>query len=282
MFKNGDRSYNVNLIPRRLYQVVKILASSTDGKLGADELSKLYQQLGKSDSYNGLVQWLEDIGIITISEDGVVSLVPSVEDVSSIEKFRYFCNSKVYRNENSLFCAMTICYLQAGDEMCTNTNLTSNQSSKFYRSVDGLVKNSLMANKAILSYREWAPFLGVGTCIETTKQLQKSDKIFALWPNMALALQDCINLCHFSKDEKILAATFLERVEEYCPLLKTCIINKRVPLAVANGLRSLHDSGFIRLLRERDAQDIYFLPGFPNHGTQPSFTHVQMLKGKVK
>ena len=128
---------------------------------------------------------------------------------------------------------------------------------------------SALNENAVLGWRFWAAFLGVGYLSGTM-----------IIPNMKLRLEDVLATSYAEKfkfNETILAQDFILWLSTKMPEVE---FGDKLPLALSAGLRTLHELGLIELKTWSDSTPImlYRVDGDPIN----SFTHITVKEAISK
>ena len=201
---------------------------------------------------------LEELSIIKAQADNLVLAVdPDV--IASPATFRRYVSSRVFAAKDTTF------------HMFTKWLISQNERIFSLKSWEGMAKTcgsevkelSALNENAVLGWRFWAAFLGLGYLSGTM-----------IIPNMKLRLEDILATTYTEKfryDETILAQDFMLWLSTKLPEVE---IESKLPLALSAGLRTLHELGLIKLEMWSDSTPImlYYVDGDPING----FTHISV------
>ena len=128
---------------------------------------------------------------------------------------------------------------------------------------------SAVDENAVLGWRFWAAFLGLGYLNRTM-----------FLPNMKIRLQDVFATSfaqRFKYGETIRATEFIDWLSSKLPEVS---FNNRLPLAISAGFRTLHELGLIKLETWRDSNRImlFFVDGDPIN----DFSHITVSEEVCK
>ena len=128
---------------------------------------------------------------------------------------------------------------------------------------------SAVDENAVLGWRFWATFLGIGYLSRTM-----------FLPNMKIRLQDILATSFnqkFKYGETIRATDFIDWLSGKLP---EADLSNKLPLAVSAGLRTLHELGLIKLETWRDSNKImlFFVDGDPIN----DFSHITVSEEVCK
>ena len=113
MFKDGIMP---EALPERVFQMCKIL-SNKDVK--NEDLRDYLEPaaLNTDRSYYGKVKAAAiDLGLVKETEDKKLQYIADKKFVSSIDNFRLYCNSVIWKDRESLFYKMVVAFLFSQDE----------------------------------------------------------------------------------------------------------------------------------------------------------------------
>ncbi len=118
------------------------------------------------------------------------------------------------------------------------------------------------------AWRFWAAFLGLG---------QLHDMI--LLPNMHQYLKAAISVAKLKKSEEYTFTEFISAIRPYAEIgLADLKGDRRLNMAISNGLRVLHDEGNIQLSHKLDSGDMCFLYEAELHAIKSTVTHVTVRR----
>ena len=245
-------------IPERVYALCKIVEkrpiSSRDLK---ERMEPSY--LNQSSSYFGDYRAAaEELKLIVIS-DNVVSLAVASSTIHSIFDMRSHVNSMLEEFRMGQFYQITKAYFDMGSEVLSgNKNIA--QWDDVFRNRFGIAVDQM----ALRGWRFWATFLGFG-------YLQ--DMFFI--PNADVFLRDLISRSGLERNEHYAVSAF---VKALCPqgniVLSGAISEKRFNYGVSNGLRTLHDQGFLKMEHILDFEDLWSLYPMKAHSISGTITHI--------
>lgn len=260
MFKVNPDGMRMEPTPERVLSVCRLIAHKS---MTRDEV-RMAMTLGISgerelDQINkSITVALEELSIIKAQDDTLVLAVdPSV--IASPASFRRYVSSRVFAAKDTTF------------HMFTKWLISQNERIFSLKSWEGLAKTcgseveelSAINENAVLGWRFWAAFLGLGYLSGTT-----------IIPNMKLRLEDILATTYTEKfkfNETILAQDFVFWLSTNLPEVE---IGDKLPLALSAGLRTLHEVGLIKLETWSDSTPImlYHVDGDPIN----SFTHISV------
>lgn len=260
MFKANPDGMRMEPTPERVLSVCRLVAHESmtrddvrrDMTLGSSD-EKEADQIAKS-----IHVALEELSLIRSQADKLVLAVnPAV--IASPAAFRRYVSSRVFFAKDTTF------------YMFTKWLISQNERIFGLKTWEALAKTcgsevkelSALKDNAVLGWRFWAAFLGIGYLSGTM-----------IIPNMKLRLQDILAAAYTEKfryNETVLAQDFMRWLG---PKIPEAEINGPLPLALSAGLRTLHEVGLIRLETWSDSVPVmlYYVDGDPVN----SFTHISV------
>jgi hypothetical protein len=260
MFKVNPDGMRMEPTPERVLSVCRLIAHQSMTReeirkamtLGINDEREL-DQINKS-----IDVALKELSLIKADADKLVLAVdPGV--IASSTSFRRYVSSRVFSAKDTTF------------HMFTKWLITQNERIFSLKSWEGMAKTcgsevkelSALNENAVLGWRFWAAFLGLGYLSGTM-----------IIPNMKLRLEDILATTYnekFKFNETILAQDFMLWLSTKMPEVE---IGNKLPLALSAGLRTLHEVGLIKLETWSDSTPImlYYVDGDPIN----SFTHISV------
>lgn len=260
MFKANPDNMRMEPTPERVLSVCRLIAHDSMTRddvrkamtLGINDEKEL-DQITKSINVA-----LEELSLIKAQADKLVLAVnPAV--IASPTAFRRYVSSRVFSAKDTTF------------YMFTKWLISQNERIFAMKTWEGMAKTcgsevkelSAINENAVLGWRFWAAFLGLGYLSGTM-----------IIPNMKLRLQDILTTTYtekFKYNETILAQDFMLWLSSKTPEVE---IGSKIPLALSAGLRTLHEVGLIKLETWSDSTPImlYYVDGDPING----FTHISV------
>lgn len=260
MFKVNPDGMRMEPTPERVLSVCRLIAHQSMTReeirkamtLGINDEREL-DQINKS-----IDVALKELSLIKADADQLVLAVdPGV--IASSTSFRRYVSSRVFSAKDTTF------------HMFTKWLIAQNERIFSLKSWEGMAKTcgsevkelSALNENAVLGWRFWAAFLGIGYLSGTM-----------IIPNMKLRLQDILASTYtekFKYNETILAQDFILWLSTKIPEVE---IGSKLPLALSAGLRTLHEVGLIKLETWSDSTPImlYYVDGDPING----FTHISV------
>ncbi len=265
-----DNDIDVIEIPERVYELAKLIC---DRALIEDAaLKALFQPQWKEDGSSNYYSHVRKAVIelnLAIQEGQSIRFTGNKACLKSIDTFRRYCNSFVWKNNNTYFYNIAKVFVESNEQWLGEKNIpTSN-----------LVKNAILDvahipswdSRYILGERFWISFLGYGYVDERNAAIQ-------ILPNMYVALKDLISLSLLENGKEYSLREFFDAIRSISPLGLPENNKKQICLACSCGLRLLNDTKEAQLARHPDAGEVWHLFKFENHKFQEEITHIT-IKG---
>lgn len=260
MFKVNPDSMRMEPTPERVLSVCRLIAHES---MTRDEVRKAMtldindekelDQINKSMNVA-----LEELSLIKTEADYLILAVDPVV-IASPTAFRRYVSSRVFSAKYTTF------------HIFTKWLINQNERIFSLKSWEGMAKTcgsemkelSALNENAVLGWRFWAAFLGLGYLSGTM-----------IIPNMKLRLEDILATTYIEKfkyNETILAQDFMLWLGTKMPEVE---ISGKLPLALSAALRTLHEVGLIKLETWSDSTPVmlYYVDGDPING----FTHISV------
>ena len=258
MFRVNPDGMRMEPTPERVLSVCRLVAHKS---MTREEIRKA-MTLGLNDE-KGVAQInasidvaLKELSLIKAQNDDLVLAVdPSI--IATPTAFRRYVSSRVFSAKDTTF------YMFTKWLISQNENIFPLKSWEGMAKVCGSEVKELSAlnENAVLGWRFWAAFLGLGYLSGTM-----------IIPNMKLRLEDVIKT-EFAKkfkcNEAIRATDFITWLSSKLPEVD---MTGKLPLALSAALRTLHELHIIELATWQDGEKImlYFVDGDPIN----DFTHI--------
>lgn len=263
MFKNG---ITPEAIPERIFQVGKIVATK---EMKAAELHDLLEpaSINKSDrSYFSYVKNAAmDLGVITEREDKTLELAVDKKVFDSLDNFRIYCNSVIWKDRDSLFYKMVAAFLSAQDQFLKYHNITADNVQQYIR--EQCKDSGSVDIKKVRGIRFWLEFLGLG-------YIQENSYIYFL-PNMYTALKDYITLSALEKKKEYSVREFIDEIKKVSNIgFEDMGADVKLNMAISNALRVMHDRKEIEMKKNLDSKETWILFKSDVHEFGNNITHI--------
>ena len=260
MFQANPDGMRMEPTPERVLSVCRLIAHESMTRdearkamtLGTNDEKEL-DQINKSINVA-----LEELSLIKAEADNLV-LAVDTGVIASPTAFRRYVSARVFSTKNTTF------------YMFTKWLIAQNERIFSLKSWEGMAKTcgsevkelSGLNENAVLGWRFWAAFLGIGYLSGTM-----------IIPNMKLRLEDILATTYtekFKYNETVLAQDFIFWLSAKIPEVE---IGDKLPLALSAALRTLHEIGLINLETWSDSTPVmlYYVDGDPING----FTHISV------
>ncbi len=249
-------------IPERVYTLCKIVEKKPISNVELKEKLEPDYLNNTSSYYADYRNAAEELKLVSIS-DNMISLNVEPNVIKTTAHMRKYINSIIGEFSNGQFYQVTRAYFDMGSNVLKGekniANLAPLMSQKTNRPVDAM---------AMRAWRFWVSFLGMG-------YLQ--DMFFI--PNADVFIKDIIEIAEFDKNRRYSFGEFIGRIMPYCKIIMSLDpSNKSINYGVSNALRSLHDSGHIKLEHILDQDDIWNLYPLKAHTISSTVTNITICK----
>lgn len=267
MFQSNPDNMRMEPTPERVLSVCRLVAHQD---ITREEVYTAMTLGAKDDK--GVAQIRSSIGValeelhLIETKDNKLTLAVDPNVIETADSFRRYVSSVAFSKKDTTF------YL------FTKWLISQNEKIFSLRTWEGLAKAcgsevgelSAINENAVLGWRFWAAFLGIGYLYGTM-----------MIPNMKIRLQDVFVTSfpgNFNYDESIRATDFIAWLENRLP--EVDMTTNRLPLALSSGLRTLHELNFIHLETWRDSNRIMLYPvdGDPLN----DFSHITVKEAITK
>jgi hypothetical protein len=265
MFENNIKT---EPIPERVYELCKIVSKGDiDDKIVKERMEPKAINSTSSTSYYGSIRevCVQELKLIT-KEGDVLSFVGDKKILKDMDSFRKYCNSIVFKNKESDFYKIAVCFLDSNDSWLKYSTL-SNQMLR--REVEEKTQISLVSEQMMLGMRFWMSFLGFG-------YIQEIEKTYIYFlPNMHIALQDFCEFIQFERNKEYTVSEFISMISNSASVaLENTKETMRFNLAMSNALRQMHDRKEIVLKKALDSKETWELYHDETHEFTDKITHI--------
>lgn len=266
MFKSNPDGMRMEPTPERVLSVCRLIAHNSmtreevrrEMALGSND-DKQIDQIDKS-----IKVALEELAILSTKDNQLVLAVdPAV--VSTVTDFRRYVSARVFTQKDTTF------------YMFTKWLISQNDRIFALKSWEGMAKTcgseikelSALNENAVLGWRFWAAFLGLGYLSGTM-----------IIPNMKIRVQDVLATSFSEKfkfDEVIRANDFITWLSSKIPEAN---MSGELPLALSAALRTLYELELIKLETWRDSNRVtlFYVDGDPIN----DFSHITVKEAITK
>lgn len=267
MFRN---SMAVGALPERIYQIGQYLSKKASSRkdlniyftLSAEDASGTY--LGDS------ITAARELGLLN-EQGSNISLGVDPAIFKTMDSFRRYCNSVVFREPSDLFYnvsrIMVNLYETKEGRALSGESFTS---EKFANYINGIYSFDKTAD-GMRAWRFWASFLGLGIVVNMSNK-------FIFLPNMAVNLKDAISNSAVPSGEYTISQ-FLNYIRPFCNEAMPEEGSRNFNLAMSNGLRELHDQGIVKITYKSDTKESWHLQDVPLHPLKSEISHITIKKG---
>ena len=243
MFKKNPDGMRMEPTPERVLSLCRLIAQKS---MTREDVRKSMSLNRNEDTLIGQINYTLDVAldnelsILSTKDDKLIlSIDPNI--LSSIPTFRKYVATKAFSNPKSTFYMFTKWLISQNDrifDMKTWEGIANTCGSE----VPELKK---LNENAVLGWRFWAAFLGIGYLSGTM-----------IIPNMKLSIQDVLLSSfaeQFKYNEAIGAYDFIAWISNELPEVD---MTDTLPLALSSGLRTLHELDLIKLETWQDSNRI--------------------------
>ncbi len=247
-------------IPERVYVLCKNVYGSRNHVIKRDDLRSMMEPdyVNNSSSYFGeYCQAAVELGLVTIS-DGNVSLAVDGSVVETIDSMRCFANSRLKNLATGQFYQVTRAFFNMGPEALLENKRISDSG---WKSV--FLKNYGIEidTQSLLAWRFWFSFLGFGVM----------HGMFPI-PNPSIFLRDCIKNSTIEVGRRYSVSNFVDVLRPDLDIVFE-VDNRSINYGVSCGLRTLHDTGVIKMEHILD-QDTWSLHPMDVHSISRTITNI--------
>lgn len=261
-----DNNIMTEPIPERVYELCKIVSKGdVEDKIVKERMEPKAINSESPTSYYGSIRevCIQELKLIT-KEGEILSFVGNKKILKDMDSFRKYCNSIVFKNKESDFYKIAVCFLDSNDGWLRYSTL-SNQMLR--REVEEQTQISLVNEQMMLGMRFWISFLGFG-------YIQEGGSMYFL-PNMHIALQDFCEFADFEKNKEYTVSEFISMISNSASVaLENAKETMRFNLAMSNALRQMHDSKEIVLKKALDSKETWKLYPDKTHEFTDKITHI--------
>lgn len=212
--------------------------------------------------YNDYRNAAEELQLIT-EVDNVLSLAVAPSVIKNMDTMRYYINGQLDQFREGQFYKVTKAYFSMGESILHGEQNVANMAL-----VMTLKTGIQVDSMAMRAWRFWASYLGFG-------YLQN---MFVI-PNADVFLHDIIQRVGFDKNYKYSVAEFLNMIRPYADIvIDLADGNKSFSFGVSNGLRTLQDTGYIKMEYIMDQEDTWHLYHIDALSASEIVTNVTVLK----
>lgn len=252
-------------IPERVYSLVCALIKRP---LSKDELREALEpkvcQTGNTKYFADVYEAALELELISEKENEV-SLRIEKKHLANLQTFRKYVMPIIFNMKSSMFYKVTKAYVNANEKVF-EFNMISAMGSFIQERLDEPMN---ILKEHMLGWRFWVSFLGVG--------ILHNDNM--LIPTMYKQLVDVLDLVDYQPNKEYTANEFLALIEPYCHFaFDLNSSNKELSLALSNGIRMLHDMGYIEIKDELDATGVWHF--YKVDGLQNKFSHIKIREAK--
>lgn len=240
MFKEQD-NMRPGPTPERVLAICRIVAGGEISSFEIFKLSELDENTTSSEeSIRRSIDAAEELGLIKKKTDKYLLNIKE-EDLVSAEAFRKCVVTKAFENSKTTFFQLTEWFINNEEQALKLNRFDDYAAIAAKTGVETITEND------VLGWRFWMRFLG------HAYQYNKT-----LIPNMKVRLEDALE--SVKPNTQMTCTKFISWIKENIPEAASACSKEQLPLALSNGLRTLHNEGKVELIRTRDAVKIKLYP----------------------
>lgn len=268
MFKNKMITEG---IPERVYALCCLLK---EGPLKLKDVKEMMEPEylkpdKKSDEYFGKFKNVAIELDLIIEQEGNLILNVEKSVFDSFDSFRIYIIKNLYKYREGNFYKTTntiynlnVDFIKAGIKSISEKEMLDMLEKSFDR----------LDVKEIRGWRFWASFLGFGNTY--------GDDGMCFIPNSFTYLKNVIYLSTLKTEEIMTLSDFLNLINKDIQII--CDVkSKELNFGFSNGLRMLHDLGYIELSYSMDSSDYYKLYPMELHAFGNNVSHITIKGGKI-
>lgn len=260
-------------IPERVYALCQAVKSRS---MQENDLRELLEpsELGGVTKYFGYVRdAAKQLGLISVKENEI-SLAIDSKKINSFDAMREYIIENIDSISDGLFYAVSKAYISLGDAVFKYSSVSEKALVAYMSSTIGLP----VYEDDMRAWRFWASYLGLGHRHEGIREKDKGHNMIFL-PNMYQHLKAVMNIVNLKKGQEYTFTEFLAIIRPYSELaLDDLNGDRKINMAMSNGLRALHDEGIIQLSHKLDSGDMWFLYETELHVVKSTVTHVTVRR----
>jgi len=250
-------------IPERVYALCQAVKSRS---MQESDLRELLEpsDLGGTTKYFGTVRdAARQLGLISVKE-GEISLAVESKQIASYDAMRKYIIGNINAISEGLFFAVSKEYVSMNENVFKYKAVSEAVLVEHMSKAIGLP----VYEDDMRAWRFWASFLGLGNLHD-----------MILLPNMHQYLKSAIAVTNLKKGEEYTFSDFISAIKPYAEIgLGDIEGDRKMNLAMSNGLRTLHDDDVIQLSHKLDSGDMWFLYEAELHTIKSTVTHVTVRR----
>ena len=240
MFKEQD-NMRPGPTPERVLAICRVVATGEVSSFEIFKLSELDENTTSSEeAIRRSIDAAEELELIKKKGDKFILNIEK-EDLASSTTFRKCVVNRVFRNSKTTFFKLTEWFIENEEQALKLNRFDDYAAIAAKTGVDTITEND------VLGWRFWMRYLG------HAYQYNKT-----LIPNMKVRLEDAID--NIEPNTQMTCTKFVAWIKENVPEAAKACGKEQLPLAISNGLRTLHSEGRIELIRTRDAVKVKMYP----------------------
>lgn len=258
-----DDRMKTSAIPERVYALCVAVKSRP---IQENDLREILEPsgLGGTTKYYGSVRdAARQLGLITVKE-GEVSLAVESKHVASFEALRAYVIGNIGAISESLFYKVSIAYMALDEKIYKYKSVSEAELVAYMTKTT----NVPVYEDDMRAWRFWSSFLGMGNLHD-----------MLLLPNFHQYMKTVLDVAALKKGNEYTFTEFINIITPYAGIALSGLGSERkINMALSNGLRALHDEGVIQLSHKLDSGDMWFLYESELHAVKSTVTHVTVRR----
>ena len=250
-------------IPERVYALCQAVKSRS---MQESDLRELLEpsDLGGATKYFGTVRdAARQLGLISVKE-GEISLAVESKQVASYDAMREYIVSNIAVITERVWLNISKVHLSMNEQVFKYKAVSEAALVEHMSKTIGVP----VYEDDMRAWRFWASYLGLGNLHD-----------MILLPNMHQYLKSVLAVAKLKKGEEYTFTDFILAIKPYAEIgLSDIDGNKKINMAMSNGLRALNDEGIIQLSHKLDSGDMWFLYEAELHTIKSTVTHVTVRR----
>ena len=232
MFKEND-NMRPGPTPERVLAICRLVEKGSYTSSELHQLCELDKEPSHSEEVRRSIEAAEELGLIRKELDKYELNVQN-KCLLSAKQFRKTIAPLVFSNKNTTFFKLTEWFIANANQIFVLNKFEDFAVVAAKTGADKIKEND------VLGWRFWMRYLGHAYQYNRT-----------LIPNMKVRIEDA--MYGFEKGSRMTSIQFVAWLKVNIPEAASSCSNIELPLAVSNGLRTLHSEGKIELISIRDA-----------------------------
>ncbi len=232
MFKDNDHM-RPGPTPERVLAICRLLERDSYNQTELYKLSQLSDEATSEESIQHSLEAAKELGLVS-EKNNKYTLKISKTALDSAQTFRRIIAPIIFSRPSSSFFRLTEWFIAESDKVLELNRFDEYAAEASKSGLDTITEND------VLGWRFWIRYLG------HAYQYNKT-----LIPNMKVRLEDA--LLTVPTGSQMTCTQFVLWLKQNVPEAASSCTNAQLPLAISNGLRTLHAEEKIELISTKDA-----------------------------